>query len=83
MAIQSAAVVPISVRSASFYDVKDCVDMMWKDVLSKEVPEGQSAQKLAHDVYSQTRFPQLYEIKEGDKLLAFGLILIMGENYHL
>ena len=56
--------------------------MMWEEVLSKEVPQGQSAEKLAH-MYYLTPFPRLYEIKEGDKLLAFGLVLIMGDNYHL
>ena len=83
MAIQTTTTIPISIRSASIRDVEDCVRMMWKDVLSKELPQGQSAEELARNVYFLTPFPQLYEINDGNELLAFGLVLNMGQNYHL
>lgn len=75
--------IPISIRPALINDVMRCVRMMWEDVLSKELPQDQTAEEFADDVFCSTRSPRLYEIKEGSKLLAFALVLIKGENYHL
>jgi hypothetical protein len=83
MAISPKTTIQISIRPADYYDIQDCVNMMWDDVLKEEVPEGQSAEQLTHGLFYQFSSRRLYEIKEGDKLLAFGLVLIIGDNYHL
>jgi hypothetical protein len=73
----------ISVCSASLADVEQCVKQMWEEILSKEVPEGQTPELLARYVRNSCLFSQLYQMKSGDIVLAFGLVLTQGTNHHL